>query len=49
MKTLSILIPSLNEPYLQKTLEDLETWVTVSDFKITYPEYHLPIKYPFAV
>ena len=32
-----------------KTLEDLETWVTVSDFKITYPEYHLPIKYPFAV
>lgn len=32
-----------------KTLEDLRTWVTVDDFKITYPEYHPPIKYAFAV
>lgn len=32
-----------------KTLEDLETWVTVQDFEINYPEYHPPIKYPFAV
>lgn len=32
-----------------KTLEDLETWVGISDFKITYPEYHPPIKYPFSV
>lgn len=32
-----------------KTLEDLETWVTVEDFKITYPESHPSIKYPFAV
>ena len=32
-----------------KTLEDLETWVTVKDFIITYPEYHPPIKYPFSV
>jgi thymidylate synthase len=32
-----------------KTLEDIETWVSVDDFKITYPEYHPAIKYPFAV
>lgn len=32
-----------------KTLEDLETWVTIADFKIDYPEFHQPIKYPFAV
>ena len=32
-----------------KTLEDLETWVTVDDFEVTGYEYHEPIKYPFAV
>lgn len=34
-----------------KTLEDLETWVTVSDFKINYQasKTHPPIKYPFSV
>lgn len=32
-----------------KTLEDLETWVTISDFKIDYPECHPAIKYPFTV
>jgi thymidylate synthase len=32
-----------------KTLEDLETWVTVKDFIITYPEFHPTIKYPFSV
>lgn len=32
-----------------KTLEDLETWVTVKDFIITYPEFHEPINYPFSV
>lgn len=32
-----------------KTLEDVETWVTVDDFKVTYPEYHPAINYPFAV
>lgn len=32
-----------------KTLHDLETWVTVSDFKIEYPEFHPAIKYPFTV
>lgn len=32
-----------------KTLHDLETWVTPSDFIVTYPEFHPAIKYPFAV
>lgn len=32
-----------------KTLEDLETWVTVDDFKITIPATHPPIAYPFSV
>lgn len=32
-----------------RTLEDVESWVTVEDFHINYPEYHPPIKYPFAV
>lgn len=32
-----------------KTLEDLETWVTIKDFEINYTEYHPAIKYPFTV
>lgn len=33
-----------------RTLEDLETWVTVQDFKVTFrEESHPAIKYPFAV
>lgn len=32
-----------------RTLEDLETWVQVSDFEITIPQQHPSIKYPFAV
>ena len=34
-----------------KTLEDLETWVTVKDFTINYlaSKTHPPIKYPFSV
>lgn len=32
-----------------KTLEDLQTWVTMEDFVVTYPEKHPPIKYPFSV
>lgn len=31
-----------------KTIEDLER-ATLEDFKITYAEFHPPIKYPFAV
>jgi len=46
--------PMLAEPTIDinpdiKTLEDLETWVTVNDFIITYPEAHPPIKYAFSV
>lgn len=32
-----------------KTLEDLETWVTLDDFKVEGYEYHPAIKYPFSV
>jgi len=32
-----------------KSLEDLETWVTMEDFKVEGYECHPPIKYPFAV
>jgi thymidylate synthase len=44
----------LEEPTLDinpdiKTLDDLETWVTVDDFKITIPKTHESIKYPFSV
>lgn len=32
-----------------KSLEDLETWVTMDDFTIEGYEYHEPIAYPFSV
>lgn len=46
--------PLLAEPTIDinpdiKTLEDVETWVTVDDFKVSYPEFHPAINYPFAV
>jgi thymidylate synthase len=32
-----------------KTLEDLESWVTLADFNVSGYQYHEAIKYPFAV
>ncbi len=32
-----------------KTLEDLETWVTLDDFEVSGYQYHEPIAYPFSV
>jgi thymidylate synthase len=32
-----------------KTLEDLETWVTVDDFSVQGYQCHEPISYPFSV
>lgn len=32
-----------------KTLEDIETWVTIDDFEVTGYQHHDPINYPFAV
>ena len=32
-----------------KSLADLETWVTMDDFKVTGYQCHEPIKYPFSV
>ena len=31
-----------------KTLEDLETWVTLDDFEVTNYQHHDAIKYPFS-
>jgi thymidylate synthase len=32
-----------------KSLEDLETWVTMDDFEVEGYQYHDPIQYPFSV
>ena len=32
-----------------KSLEDIETWVTMDDFKVEGYEHHEPIAYPFSV
>ncbi len=32
-----------------KSLEDLETWVTMDDFEVVGYQHHEPIKYPFSV
>jgi thymidylate synthase len=32
-----------------KSLEDLETWVTMDDFKVEGYEHHETIAYPFSV
>lgn len=32
-----------------KSLEDLETWVTIDDFEVINYQHHDPIKYPFSV
>lgn len=32
-----------------KTLNDIETWVTLNDFKVENYHYHDPIQYPFSV
>jgi len=32
-----------------KSLEDLETWVSMDDFDIEGYEFHEPIRYPFSV
>ena len=32
-----------------KSLEDLETWVTMDDFEVTGYQHHDPIAYPFSV
>ncbi|CAG9295800.1 thymidylate synthase [Celerinatantimonas diazotrophica] len=32
-----------------KTLKDLESWVTLDDFKVEGYQHHDPIKYPFSV
>jgi len=41
--------PSLHINPDIKSLEDLETWVTLDDFEVSGYQYHEAIKYPFAV
>lgn len=41
--------PSLHINPDIKTLEDLETWVTLDDFEVSGYQYHDAVKYPFAV
>jgi thymidylate synthase len=42
-------LPTLRITEKIKTLEDLETWVTVDDFELVGYQHHPPIKFPFAV
>lgn len=41
--------PRLNINPDIKSLEDIETWVTLDDFEVEGYQYHDPIDYPFAV
>jgi len=41
--------PKLNINPDIKTLADVETWVTMDDFKVTDYQHHEPISYPFSV
>jgi len=41
--------PQLNINPDIKSLEDLETWVTMDDFEVTGYQHHDPIVYPFSV
>lgn len=42
-------LPKLNINPEIKTLQDLETWVTIDDFELLNYEHHPAIKYPFTV
>jgi len=42
-------LPKLSTNPLIKTLEDLETWVTVDDFELIGYQHHPAIKYEFSV
>jgi len=42
-------LPKLKNNLDIKTLEDLETWVTVDDFELVDYKHHPAIKYEFSV
>jgi thymidylate synthase len=42
-------LPRLTINSAIRTLEDLETWVTVDDFELHGYEHHPAINYPFSV
>jgi thymidylate synthase len=41
--------PKLNINPEIKTLQDLETWVTIDDLELLDYEHHPAVKYPFKV
>jgi thymidylate synthase len=49
IKRVPLAAPTLKINPKIKTLEDLETWVTVDDFELVDYRSHAPIKYPFTV
>jgi len=49
MKRVPFASPKLHINPKIKSLEDLETWVTMDDFSVSGYEYHEPIAYPFSV
>jgi thymidylate synthase len=49
LKRKPLALPSLHINPEIKTLQDIETWVTTSDFEVRNYESHEPIAYPFAV
>ncbi|RUA07141.1 MAG: thymidylate synthase, partial [Gammaproteobacteria bacterium] len=44
-----MVLPSLKINPNIKSLEDLETWVTMEDFELVNYKHHEAIKYPFTV
>ncbi|WP_392340781.1 thymidylate synthase [Moritella marina] len=49
LKRAPLPLPKLHINPKIKTLEDLETWVTMADFEVTDYQHHDAIKYPFSV
>jgi len=49
LKRKPFLSPKLHINPEIKTLEDIETWVTLDDFSVEGYQYHDPIAYPFSV
>lgn len=49
LKRQPLTLPKLHINPKIKSLEDLETWVTMDDFEVTGYQHHDPIQYPFSV
>ncbi|QIZ77511.1 thymidylate synthase [Ferrimonas lipolytica] len=49
LKRAPLPLPTLKINPNIKSLEDIETWVTMDDFEVVDYQHHEPIKYPFSV